>query len=417
MKFVLSGVKVFEDKKGSFTSPKNILVNDGIIEEISSKSINGIKKVYPLEGMVITSGWVDLKISGFEFTGEENEDLSSLSSALKNGGFVHGVIHPSQQSIIQSKDQFANLNSNGNQIIDFSMLAGATLDLKGERLTEMRDLYENGAKGFSDGGAVLKNNAVLERILIYLKQFNSRLFLYCYDEALGHNGLIHEGKTSTELGLPGIPSISEYIDVQKVISLAEYVSGSIHICNVSTKETLNMIKKAKKKGVDISCDVAFYNLINIDEKLVELNTNDKVIPPYRSKEDRKALINGVKEGVIDCISSNHVPRTLEYKNCEFDQAAFGMSSVDYCVSALLESGIPLSVILPAITSNPLKVLNLPIAKIEKGAKASFTILDIEADWVLEEKDLNSKSKNSPFLGKKMKGKVQGIVNNGQIHIK
>jgi dihydroorotase len=286
----------------------------------------------------------------------------------------------------------------------------------------MMDLHYNGAVGFSDGKNSIQSSDILLKTLQYLEPLGTILVNKSEDKYLSMFGQMHEGITSTMLGLKGIPSAAEEIMIMRDLKLLEY-SGIkpdkplLHFSTISTEESVNLIREAKKKGLPVSCDIAAHQLAFTDETLLDFDTNLKVFPPFRSKSDIAALIEGLKDGTIDMIVSDHNPLDAEHKNVEFDVADFGVLGIQTLFSVInTYSELSLELIVEKIATNPRKLFGLEAVKIEVGQPANLTVFESENFSVFEENEIKSASKNSPFVGKKLKGKAVAVFNNEKFKI-
>ena len=251
--------------------------------------------------------------------------------------------------------------------------------------------------------------------LLYLKQINSLLISKPLDKTFSR-GVVNEGYNSHSVGLKGIPRISESIAVKRDLSILEYVGGRIHFSGISTKESVSLIRDAKKKKLNVTCDVPIYNLLLDDSNIIDFDTNFKVNPPLRDREDIDALINGIKDGTIDIIASHHQPQDIDVKKCEFEKAEFGIISIQTFFSNIIELSrkIPLDILLKTFSSKPKEILGIERSAISEGSKASFTIFDSDGSWDYKEKTNLSKSFNSPWLNWSLKGRVEAVVRGNKI---
>ena len=293
-------------------------------------------------------------------------------------------------------------------------MAAVTRNAAGEELTEMLDMHAAGAIAFSDGTNPIWNTDILLKALQYVQKFNGLIIDQAQDKWLSLFGTVNEGINSTVLGLKGVPHLAEEIAIARNIEVLGYSGGRLHISSVSTAGGVDLIKKAKKRGLSITCDVAAHQLLYDDECILEFDTNYKVNPPLRNKKDIKALIKGITEGTIDAIVSAHEPQDVESKNLEFDHAEFGMIGLQTVLPTLLKIKEQLSIesLLPLLTTGPRKILNLDQPTITKGAPANLTLFDPQASWTFNEKTNYSKSHNSPMFGDNLQGKVMAVFNNG-----
>jgi dihydroorotase len=294
-------------------------------------------------------------------------------------------------------------------------LASVTRNNKGEEMTEMIDLHEAGAVGFTDGLKSVWHTDIFHKTLQYLQKFEGLLIDHPEDTWLNFAGQMHEGVNSTMLGLKGMPAIAEELPLGRNIELLQYAGGKVHFSRLSTAKSIDIVRAAKKRGLAISCDITGYQALLDDSVLSDFDTNYKVNPPLREKSDREALVKGLKDGTIDVISSGHVPHDDESKNLEFDLADFGMTNLQTFASNLasLSTSVEMGVLIEKVTTAPRALLGLTVPLIDVDQKANLTLFDPAAEWVLNEKTNLSKAKNSPWFGKKIKGKAIAVFNNSR----
>ena len=283
-------------------------------------------------------------------------------------------------------------------------------------MNDLIDLHRAGAAAFSDSYSTEENSELTLNSLLYLKQIDAVYISRPKDSGIS-NGLVNEGINSDILGLRGIPYISETIGVNRELSILEYTGGKIHFSGISTKESVNLIRDAKKRGLSVTCDVPVYNLLLDDSKILDFNTNYKVDPPLRSQEDIDALIEGIVDGTIDVICSHHEPQDIDAKNCEFENASFGIISMQTFYSNIVEisRNVPFEKLLDKFTVNPRKILGINNPEIKVGSKASLTIFDQNGSWDFNESTNLSKSSNSPWMDWSLRGKVEGVVVGNKIN--
>jgi len=306
-----------------------------------------------------------------------------------------------------------------NLLVDVYPIAAATVGRKGEVISPMAELYENGVVGFSDDGVAIKTSAILRRALEYSKMFGTPIIEHCEDETLA-GGSMNEGLNSTTLGLPPIPSVAEDIIVSRDILMAEYTGGKIHIAHISTKKSVEMVREAKKKGIKVTAEVTPHHFTLTDDAVKTYDTNAKMNPPLRIRVDVEEILNGLKDGTLDCIASDHAPHSIEEKEKEFDYAPNGIigleTEVGLTFTELLHNKVlTLSQIVEKLSINPRKILNLPIPKFEGGETANFTILDPDEVWTVDISKFKSRSINSPFNKRLLTGKAVGVINNKQMY--
>jgi dihydroorotase len=414
MKILIQSPEILDSNSTFHQKEKNVLINNGRIAEIGDKNYSA-DKVIKAEGMKLSIGWFDLGTFIGDPGLEYKEDLDSGTRAAVAGGFTEIAMLPNTVPAVQTKNEVSYITrGNDNRLVQVHALASVTRNNKGEELTEMIDLHEAGAVAFTDGLKPIWHTDILLKSLQYVQKFNGVLIDHPEDNWLSMFGQMHEGINSTRLGLKGIPRIAEEIAVSKQLELLNYAGGRLHLSRISTGKTVDLIKSAKRK-LNVSCDVTAYQALLDDSALFDFDTNYKVSPPLRERPDNDALIKGIKEGTIDVICSGHLPQDEESKNLEFDLADFGIINLQTFAANLvmLSKMIEWDVLIEKVTTGPRKVLNLEIPRIEEDTKANLTLLDPNKSWRLDEKTNYSKSKNSPWMGKEIKGKVAAVFNNNR----
>ncbi len=393
---------------------KNIFISDaGVIKHIG-KDTPDATRIVEGKNLMVSIGWFDMRANFNDPGNEHKEDLESGLKTAAAGGFTGVALLPNTKPCIETKNDVSYLTSKNKQsITQVYPLGAVTKGCKGEDLTEMLDLHAAGAVAFTDGEKSIWNTDILLKSLLYLQKFDGLLINKPEDKYLTAFGTMNEGVTSTWLGLKGMPGIAEEIMVKRDIELLKYAGGRLHFSNISTTKSADKIARAKKKGLNVTCDVAIPNLIFDETLLADYDTNYKVNPPLRTKTEIKALIKALTKGEIDVIVSSHTPQDEESKKLEFDMAEFGMLGLQTFFPLLLRlvNGITLESLLEKITVNPRRILGLPMPQITEGEKAELTIFDPTVEWTYDEKVNYSKSVNSPLLGQKLKGMTLGVVNN------
>ena len=417
MKILIQGAEIIDASSSFHRKIKNVLISNGRITEIGDKSYSA-DRVIKADGMKLSTGWFDLGTFVGDPGLEHKEDLESLSKTASAGGFTGLAVLPNTSPCVQTKNEISYLvKSNDTQLVQVYPLAAVTKNNKGEELTEMIDLHEAGAAGFTDGLKPIWHTDILLKSLQYLQKFNGLLIDHPEDIWLNLFGQMHEGLNSTMLGLKGMPRIAEDIAVGRNLDLLGYAGGRLHFSRLSSGRAIDLIRSAKKK-MNVSCDVAVYQPLLDDSLLSDFNTNYKVNPPLREKADNDAIIRALKDGTIDVLISGHTPHEDESKNLEFDLADFGMINLQTFGSHLagLSHLVDLDVLIEKVTTNPRKLLSLEVPVIEVETKANLTLFDPAKTWLFDERTNFSKSKNSPWLNREMKGKVVAVFNNGRSRI-
>lgn len=396
---------------------KNVLIQDGRIAAIGDKDFPA-KKVIKAKDMFLSLGWFDLGTFVGDPGLEHKEDIESATAAAAAGGFTGLAVLPNTRPPVATKNAVSYLmRDNAQRIVQIFPMACVTRNTEGEELTEMIDLHEAGAVAFTDGLKPVWHTDIMLKSLQYLQQFDGVLVDHAEDNWLNMFGQMHEGVNSTRLGLKGMPRVAEEIVINKNIELLAYSGGRLHFARISTARSVDLIRAAKKK-LKVSCDVTAYQPLLDDSMLLGFDPNYKVNPPLREKEDNEALIRGLIDGTIDVISSGHMPQDEESKNLEFDLADFGMISLQTVCANLvaLSEKVPWENLIEKVTVAPRKILNLEIPVIEEGAPANLTLFDPNRIWTFDESNNYSKSRNSPWFGKELKGRAIAVFNNGQYRI-
>ncbi|MEP1093605.1 MAG: dihydroorotase [Cyclobacteriaceae bacterium] len=393
---------------------KDILIENGRITSFGKASS---KKVIDCSGKIVTPGWFDLNANfcdpGFEF----KEDLKSGSTAASNGGFTDVNLMPITNPSILTKSDVEYIKSREFPEVNLHVSGALSQNRDGENLTEMIDLQHAGVESFSEGDRPISNAKLLLKALQYTSQMNIPIFQNARDVNLSENAQMHEGVASTGLGLKGEPSLSEELVVARDLAILEYSGGRIHFSKISAAESVDLIRKAKKKKLNVTCDVSIHHLLFTDSHLRNFDSTFKSLPPFRTEVDRKSLLKGVVDGTIDAICSDHRPQDSESKKLEFDLADAGTISLQTFLPALLKiKEAPLEVLIDKVTNGPRKVLGLDSVSIKKGAEAKITIFDVKYEWQLDKNTNSSKSVNSPFWEENLTGKVTGTVNGDSISI-
>lgn len=415
MKILIQSAKILCPTSPFHQKKKNVLINNGRIAEIGDKNFSA-DKVIDAEGMFLTTGWFDLGAFVGDPGLEHKEDLQSLAKAAQLGGFTEVAVLPNTQPAIQSKNEATFVSRNNeDRLVQIYPMAAVTRSCKGEELTEMIDLHEAGAVAFTDGLHSLWHTDIFLKALQYLQKFQGVLVDHPEDIWLNRFGQMHEGVNSTILGLKGMPRIAEEVAIARNLELLAYAGGKLHLARLSTAKAIEQVRTAKKKGLQVTCDVASYQPLLDDSLLSDFDTNYKVNPPLREKSDNDALIKGLKDGTIDVLCSGHLPHDDESKFLEFDMADFGIINLQTFASQLtsLNASVEWDDLILKVTDNPRKLLGMDVPAIDVDAKANLTLFDPSHEWTFTAEENASRGKNSPWLGKKLKGKVVGAVNNNR----
>ncbi|MDB5240642.1 MAG: dihydroorotase [Spirosoma sp.] len=408
----------------------DLLIEQGLIRQMGQNLPAG-KSARVVEGanLHVSPGWVDMRVMAQDPGFEHKEDLTSVCRAAAAGGFTDIAVLPNTQPVVDAKDTLGYIQRLGEgQPVRIHVIAAVTQKTAGHDFADMLDLHHAGAVAFSDGNHPLQNPDLLLKTLQYLQPIDGLLMNHPEEELLTRFGQMHEGVQSTLLGLKGMPALAEELIVERDLRLLEYVLGSspagngqplarpvFHFSTISSARSVELIRQAKAKGMPVSCDVAAHQLVFDDSVMVDFDTNYKVNPPFRSTDDLAGLWAGLADGTIDAIVSDHTPQDAESKNVEFDQAEFGIIGLETVFSAVMTHNqhLPLAQIVAKLTTQPRHILRLPAVSVEEGQAASLTLFDPTATWTYER--TVSKSKNSPFLGQTLTGRVVGTVHRGQFN--
>lgn len=391
----------------------DVLIEKGHITKIAP-AITSDYENFDAKGKFLAPGFFDLNCNIGELGLETKEDLHTGTRAAAAGGFTGVALMPNTQPPVHSKAEIEYLmNRAKNNVVDVYPLGAISHKREGKDLAEMYDMYQSGAKAFTDGNRPVQDAGLMERALLYTKGFNALVLSYPEDTAIAGKAKVHEGEVSTLLGMKGIPSLAEELMVARDLYLAEYTESRIHFSTISTERSVELIREAKKKGLQVTCDVAVHHLLLTDEALMGFDSQYKVKPPLRTQKDVKALLKGLKDGTIDAIVSQHTPHEVEFKNVEFEMAEFGMISLQTSFATALEAGLSLETIVEKMAISPRRILNVDVPVIAEGQEANLVVVDKDTEWVYDKSNNKSKSYNSPFIGKKLKGSVLLTYNNNK----
>lgn len=414
--FLIKNVEIADSQSSYFGEKKNIYIDGGRIVSISNEIRNSDHEI-EAEGLKISTGWFDLRASFCDPGIEHKEDLASGYAAAAKGGFTGVALLPTTKPCIQSKDTISYIKSKSAPFLtEVFPMAAVTTDLKGEELAEIFDLHQAGAIAFTDGSHPISHAGLLAKALQYVQPINALVIQHAEELKLTKFGQMNEGIESTYLGLKGMPSLAEELMIMRDLELLDYTGGKIHFAHISSARSVELIAKGKKKGLNVTCDVAVPNLIFDDSRLNTFDTNFKVNPPLRTQSDIDALWKGLENGTIDAISTDHIPQDTESKHLEFDLADFGMIQLETAFAALMTfkpAKFKLETIIEKFTIGPRKVLSLPVIKIEVDQLANLTLFSETEQWIYNEESIVSRSKNTPLINAQLSGKVKAVFNKGQ----
>ena len=414
MNIILKSAKVINVESKHNGSKQDILISEGKIKKIDSTISVKNAKTISVKNLHVSVGWFDSSVSFGEPGYEERETLLNGADVAAKSGFTDLLLNPSTNPVLDNQTDISFIKSKSlNSSCNIHPIGALTLSSESKDLAELYDMKNSGAVGFYDFKKPILNSNLLKTALLYSQSFNSVIMSYPQDNSVAKGGLINEGTISVNYGIKGIPNFAEEIQIARDLHVLEYTGGKLHIPTISTKKSLELIKKAKSKGLNVTCSVAVHNLIFNDKKLKDFDTRFKVLPPLREEKDRIALVNGVKTGLIDMVTSDHLPIDLENKKTDIENAKYGTIGLESIFGSLL-SLFDLNQTIE-ILSRGREIFNIEKPEFEVGSKASLSLFTIN-DYEFSKADILSKSKNSAFLGMKMKGKPIGVINGNKIKI-
>lgn len=416
MKILLQHVTIADPLSPHNGNIKDILIDDGIIKIIGNNIIDDSAQICKEENVIVSPGWIDIFSHACDPGYEFKETLETCSDAAAAGGFTQIFTLPDTNPVIDNKSQVEYIKQKSHHLkIKIHPLGSITKKKEGTALAEMYDMHASGAVAFTDGLRPLQHAGLLLKALQYVKAFSGVIIQVPQDKTINNNGLINEGLVSTQLGLPGMPAIAEEIIIARDIELVEYTGSALHFTGISTIKSVELIKAAKNKGLKITCSVTPYHLFFCDEDLQSYDTNLKVNPPLRNRENMMALRNAVLNRDIDCIASHHIPQDWDNKICEFEYAKFGMIGLQTAYAAAKTALPQLSPeqIAALFSTNGRKIFNLNNTIIKEGTVAEITLFNND-EYILKKENIKSKSQNSAFINIKLHGKVIGIVSKGSL---
>jgi dihydroorotase len=414
MSILILEAKILDPQSPFHRKKTNILIKNGVIAYIGGNKPKADKTISE-SGCILTPGWLDLQASFCDPGYEHKEDLNTGRNVAMAGGFTEVAVLPNTSPVIQSKNDLKYVKrDNAASLVQLWPIAAISKNIEGEDFTEILDLEAAGAVAFSDGLMPLWNADLLRKSMQYVQKFNGLVIDRAEEKWLSQFGVMNEGINSALLGMKGIPSLAEEVAVARDIKILDYTGGTLHLSNLSSSKAVSMVRKAKKRGLQITCDVAIHQLIYTDDAVLEFDALYKVNPPFRTKKDIKGLIKGILDDTIDAVVSAHQPQDEENKKLEFEHAANGMNNMQVILPMLnmLKKDIPLEKIISKITTGPRSILGFEQPKIEKGAKANLTLMHPTMKWVFDSKTNASKSVNSPLFGQELSGMVVAVFNNG-----
>lgn len=417
MKIFLKNARVF-DPSEKYDGMFDILIVDGFIQEIGGAlGGNPVNHEINLRGKFVLPGLFDMHTHLREPGQEYKEDIASGIAAAANGGFTGMAAMPNTDPVVDSADVVKYVLDRARQsgLVNVYQIAAITESRKGERLSEMKDLVQAGAIAFSDDGNSVTNSQVMRLALEYSSMLDKPIIQHCEDHTLTKSGSANESPETIRYGLKTQHRVAEELILSRDIRLLEAFGGKYHATHISTAQSAACIAEAKKRGLPVTCDATPHHLFLDDSLLSSYDSDYKVNPPLRTKEDNEALIAALKAGTIDAIASDHAPHAIHEKEVEFDAAPFGMIGLETTVGAVMtklyrEKVLSMEQIVNLLSINPRKILGLQVPTFELGARAEISIIDPDYEWKVDPDKFKSKSRNTGFKGWKFKGSAVGIIN-------
>jgi dihydroorotase len=413
---ILDGARVVDPRRG-LDNVQRLYIRDGILQD-APEQIPADADVVDFRGHIITPGWFDLHVHLREPGREVAETIESGCQAAASGGFTGVACMPNTEPSLDDMGRVRWVMEKAAELpVEVHVIAAATRARQGKELVEMQELYDLGVRAFTDDGTPIKNTAVLRHALEYAHMVGARIFQHAEDADLSTGGVMHEGEWSTRLGLPGIPAVSEAIDVVRCLLMAEYTGTPVHICHVSTKAAVDWIRWGKSRGIQVTAEVCPHHLLLTDEACQNFDTDFKMSPPLRSEDDRQACLKGLADGTLDVYCTDHAPHAWESKTQEFDLAPMGVVGLETALGLAFTHLVPnvlsLQEMLERVVYAPRRILAQPLPEIATGKSANLTIIDPNQQWTVDPARFRSKSRNTPFKNWKIKGMAKGIVSQGK----
>ena len=415
MNLLLKAATIIDKSSPFHQQKKDILIENGVITKIANsiKSNENFKEI-KLKNLYVSQGWFDSSVCFGEPGYEDRETIENGLNTAAKSGFTAVAVNPNTFPVADNKSTIEFLkNKASNFATKLYPIGNLTKGAESKDIAELFDMQNYGAIAFGDYNKPVSNPNLLKIGLQYAQNFDGLIMSFPQDNSIASEGLVNEEINSTKLGLKGIPTLAEELQIARDLFILEYTGGKLHIPTISTKKSVKLIKEAKKKGLNVTCSVAAHHLILTDDELHSFDTNTKVLPPLRVSKDIKALQKGLIEGVIDMVTSDHNPIDVEHKKVEYINAKFGTIGLESLFGAL-NKVIPLDILIAALTENPRKRFNIEIASVNEGEKANLTLFNPDFEYEFTEKEILSSSENSIFLNKKMNGKAYGIIANNKI---
>jgi len=421
MNIVLKGARVVDPLQGT-DETLDIHISQGRIEKIAMRiAVSHSANSIDLKGKLVMPGFIDMHVHLREPGYEHKETILTGCMAAAAGGFTAVCCMPNtnpaidDESVVRFIQSKAKIAMEG--LVDVYPIGAVTIGRKGEHLAPIAELSAAGAVAFTDDGDPVFDAEIMRRAFEYAGMHNKPIIQHAQDIPMTRGGVMNEGLTSTELGLPGMPDIAEDVVVARDIALAQYTDAQYHVAHVSTAGGIELVRQAKGKGLRVTCEVTPHHFTLTDEVVRSFDTNTKMNPPLRTPRDVEAIREGLRDNTIDVIATDHAPHSFDEKEVEYQAAPFGIvgleTAVGLAMTELVHKGfLSLYQLSEKLSVNPRRILHLPEVRIAEGERANLSILDPDAEWVVDPSNFKSMSKNTPFTGRRLRGKPIGVINNG-----
>ncbi len=416
MNLIIKSATILDKSSPYHHKTKDICIKNGVITAIENQLDNPDNfKEIQLTNLHVSQGWFDSSVSFGEPGFEERETLKNGLQVAAFSGFTAIAVNPNTNPVADNNTAINFLkNKSDKHAVNVYPIGALTKNSNGIQLSEMYDMKQTGAIAFGDYQHAIENPNLLKIALQYTQSFNGLVLSFPQENKIAGKGIVNEEKNATLSGLKGIPNLAEELQIARDLFILKYTGGKLHIPTISTQKSVQLIQEAKTKGLQITCSVAIANLAITDAKITDFNTNFKLLPPLRTEKDNKALLKGLKNGVIDFVTSNHTPIAIEHKNVEFDHAQYGSIGLE-SLFGTLNTFLDVATTIDILTKNK-TVFSVPENTIAVGEKANLSLFNPEKTYTFTKNDILSTSKNSCFLETTLKGKAYGIYNNSQLII-
>ncbi|MDC3388668.1 dihydroorotase [Flavobacteriaceae bacterium] len=417
MNILIKSATILDKSSKYHKSTKDILIENGVITKVENtiKNTNNYNELN-VKNLHVSRGWFDSSVSFGEPGFEERETIANGIKTACLSGFADIAVQPNTNPIIDNSVSVSFIkNSVQNSCVNIHPIGALTKKSNGIDLAELYDMKKAGAKAFGDYQSSIENPNMLKISLQYAQSFGGLVLSYPQENRIAGKGIVNEEENATKMGLKGIPNLAEELQIARDLFLLEYTGGKLHIPTISTAKSVSLIREAKAKKLDISCSVSILNLLLTDDAITDFDTNYKVLPPLRTKLDQEKLIEGVNDGTIDFVTSNHLPIDIENKKVEFDHAMNGSIGLESLFGAL-QTIFDTEKVIEILTQNKLR-FGVNTTSIKVGEKACLSLFNPYNEYTFTLDNIYTTSKNTALLGIKLKGEALGVINNNQILIK